>query len=243
VFLSILGVGSGNLKDAKMEKLADFGNGNYSYLDSLSEARKVLVQEMGATLVTVAKDVKFQIEFNPARVKEYRLVGYENRMLRPEDFNNDRKDAGDLGAGHQVTAFYEIIPSGSTENGGDVDPLRYQGQAQRAAAPAANRRNELGWLKVRYKRPQGDRSELLEWPVSARAEEFRAMPGDVRFAVAVAEYGMLLRHSQYAFNASFDHVLATANESMGRDLDGYRADFVDLVRRAENLSGGRITRR
>jgi Ca-activated chloride channel family protein len=246
VFLSILGVGSGNLKDAKMEKLADFGNGNYAYLDSLREARKVLVQEMGATLVTVAKDVKVQIEFNPARVKEYRLVGYENRLLRAEDFNNDAKDAGDLGSGHQVTAFYEIVPAGGSESGGEVDELRYQQQRGRTKAPvnrAPDRANELAWLKLRHKTPQGDKSELLEWPVNARVEEFGSAPRDVRFAAAVAEYGLLLRQSKFAGNASFDHVLATANETMGRDLDGDRAEFVDLARRAANLSGAVISRR
>lgn len=245
VFLSVLGFGTGNLKDSKMEKLADHGNGTYAYIDSLAEARKVFVQEMGASLVTVAKDVKLQIEFNPARVKEYRLIGYENRMLRPEDFNNDAKDAGDLGAGHQVTAFYEIIPAGSIESGGSVDPLRYQNR-EKQTAPAdngANRPNELAWLKLRHKAPQGDRSELLEWPVSANAEEFRTVPRDVRFAAAVTEFGLLLRHSKFAGDANFDHVLTTANDTLGADLAGYRADFVDLVRRAASLSDTHVSRR
>jgi Ca-activated chloride channel family protein len=244
VFLSVLGFGTGNLKDAKMEKLADHGNGTYAYIDSLAEARKVFVHEMGASLVTVAKDVKLQIEFNPARVKEYRLIGYENRILRPEDFNDDAKDAGDLGAGHQVTAFYEIIPTGSTERGG-TDPLRYQNrEKQTAPAPnGTNRTNELAWLKLRHKAPQGDRSELLEWPVSASVADFRAVPRDVRFAAAVTEYGLLLRHSKFLGDASFEHVIATANDSLGPDLAGYRADFLDLARRAAYLSDSHVSRR
>jgi Ca-activated chloride channel family protein len=240
VFLSVLGFGTGNLKDSKMEKLADHGNGNYAYIDSLSEARKVFVQQMGATLVTVAKDVKLQIEFNPNQVKEYRLVGYENRILRPEDFNNDAKDAGDLGAGHQVTAFYEIVPSGGAASG-DVDALRYQEQGRRAAP--ARRSAELGWIKLRHKAPQADKSQLLEWPIAANAAELRNVSRDVRFAAAVAEYGLLLRHSKFAGNASYDHVLATATDAVGPDLSGYRTDFLDLVRKAAAMSDGRYSRR
>ncbi|MFM2126233.1 MAG: hypothetical protein RL328_2684 [Acidobacteriota bacterium] len=239
VFLSVLGFGTGNLKDSKMEKLADHGNGTYAYIDSLSEARKVFVQEMGATLVTVAKDVKLQIEFNPARVKEYRLVGYENRLLNPEDFNDDRKDAGDLGAGHQVTAFYEIVPTGGS-SGGDVDPLRYQ---QQDRSKNGSRPAELAWVKMRYKAPQGDRSELMEWPAASAVADFRSAPRDVRFAAAVAEYGLLLRHSKFAGQASFEHVIATAADALGPDLQGYRTDFVDLARKASVLSGARISRR
>jgi Ca-activated chloride channel family protein len=241
VFLSVLGFGTGNLKDSKMEKLADHGNGTYAYIDSLSEARKVFVQEMGATLVTVAKDVKLQIEFNPARVKEYRLVGYENRVLHPEDFNNDAKDAGDLGAGHQVTAFYEIVPTGSAGNDGDVDPLRYQqpGRPQ----TRESRSNEFGWVKLRHKAPQGDKSELLQWPIAGNVAELRSVPRDVRFAAAVAEYGLLLRHSKFAEQASYSHVLATASESIGPDLAGHRTDFLDLVRRAAALNGEHHGRR
>ncbi|MEO5925180.1 MAG: von Willebrand factor type A domain-containing protein [Bryobacteraceae bacterium] len=240
VFLSVLGFGTGNLKDSKMEKLADHGNGNYAYIDSLGEARKVFVQQMGATLVTVAKDVKLQIEFNPAQVKEYRLVGYENRILRPEDFNNDAKDAGDLGAGHQVTAFYEIVPTGGIGSG-DVDPLRYQEQGRRPARQT--RSTELGWIKLRHKAPQGDKSELLQWPINANPGELRSASRDVRFAAAVAEYGLLLRRSKFAGDASFEHVLATATDAVGPDLAGYRTDFLDLVRRASALSGEHYSRR
>jgi Ca-activated chloride channel family protein len=232
VFLSVLGVGTDNLKDSRMEKLADHGNGNYAYLDSLNEARKVLVQQMGATLVTVAKDVKLQVEFNPAHVKAWRLVGYENRILRPEEFNDDQKDAGDLGAGHQVTAIYELMPAGSGENSGSVDKLRYQ---QDPNTTPKSRSAELAWVKLRHKRPQSDTSELLEWPVSTAQIDFRSAPADTRFATAVAEYGMLLRQSKFSGNASFDHVLSTASQALGADLAGNRAEFLDLARRARDL--------
>jgi Ca-activated chloride channel homolog len=238
VFLSVLGVGRGNLKDSKMEKLADHGNGTYAYIDTLSEARKVLVQEMGATLVTVAKDVKLQIEFNPARVKSYRLIGYENRILRPEDFNDDRKDAGDLGAGHQVTALYEIIPEGSSETGASVDGLRYQNSIQQAPRSGSHTQ-ELAWVKLRHKNPQSDSSELLEWAVPAGSMAFESAPRETRFAIAVAEYGLLLRHSKFAGGASFSHTLKTASDAVGSDLAGHRTDFLDLVRRAAALSGER----
>jgi len=237
IFLSVFGVGRGNLKDSKMEKLADHGNGTYAYLDSLQEARKVFIQQMGATLVTVAKDVKLQIEFNPALVREYRLIGYENRILRPEDFNDDSKDAGDLGAGHQVTAFYEIVPTGSNSTGSGVDPLRYG----KAPAPQPGvRTNELGWVKLRYKAPQGETSELMQWPVSAQVADFHSAPRDVRFAAAVAEYGLLLRHSKFAGNASYDHALETASNALGSDLNGNRTEFLDLVRKAARLSGSHL---
>ncbi len=240
VFLSVLGFGTGNLKDSKMEKLADHGNGTYAYIDSLGEARKVFVHEMGATLVTVAKDVKLQIEFNPSQVKEYRLVGYENRVLRPEDFNNDAKDAGDLGAGHQVTAFYEIIPTGGVSSG-DIDPLRYQQQGRRPANN--NRATEFGWIKLRHKAPQADKSELLQWPIAANVADLRSVSRDVRFAAAVTEFGLLLRNSKFAGDADFDHVLATATDAVGPDLTGYRTDFLDLVRKAAALSDRRYSRR
>jgi Ca-activated chloride channel family protein len=233
VYLSVLGVGTDNLKDSRMEKLADHGNGNYAYLDSLSEARKVLVEQMTGTLVTVAKDVKLQIEFNPAHVKAWRLIGYENRVLRPEEFNDDKRDAGDLGAGHQVTALYEIIPADSPEDIPGVDRLRYQESARDARRA---RSNELAWVKLRHKKPQSSKSELLEWPVSASEASFRDAPGDVRFAIAVAEFGMLLRESKFANNASFEHVLKTASDAMGPDLGGHRAEFLDLARRAGKLS-------
>ncbi len=236
IFLSVLGVGTDNLKDSRMEKLADHGNGNYAYLDSLSEAHRVLVQQMGATLVTVAKDVKLQIEFNPARVQSWRLIGYENRALRPEEFNDDRKDAGDLGAGHQVTAIYEILPSWSAEEHGSVDRLRYQ---ESPVTARKSRAAELAWVKLRYKNPHADTSELLEWPVDTAPMAFGAAPTDVRFATAVAEYGMLLRQSKFSGNANFDHVLSIASQALGADLAGHRSEFLDLARRARDLSRNR----
>lgn len=235
IFLSVLGVGRDNLKDSRMEKLADHGNGNYSYLDSMNEARRVLVQQMGATLVTVAKDVKLQIEFNPEHVKAWRLVGYENRLLRDEDFNDDKKDAGDLGAGHQVTAFYELIPAGSDENTPGVDPLRYQKDAaQKPSAKSA--RNEVAWLKLRYKEPTAGKSELLEWPVSNQAMSFDSAPADTRFAAAVAEYGILLRGSKFKGDASFGHALQVASRAVGEDAAGPRAEFLELLKKAAKLN-------
>ncbi len=223
VFLTALGFGYGNLKDAKLEMLARHGNGNYAYIDSILEARRALVEQMGATLLTVAKDVKLQVEFNPAHVKSYRLIGYENRRLRAEDFKNDKKDAGDLGAGHSVTALYEIIPAGSKETGGDVDPLKYQ-----TARPAANAgKDELLTLKLRYKEPEGSQSREL-------ARVLKATPGaasaDFRFALAVAEFGLLLRDSEYKGSATYDNAVELASSSLGKDEDGRRAEFLSLVK-------------
>jgi Ca-activated chloride channel family protein len=230
VFLSVLGVGTGNLKDSTMEKLADRGNGNYAYLDSLHEARKVLVAEGGATLVTVAKDVKIQVEFNPAQVTAYRLVGYENRLLRNEDFNNDLKDAGEVGAGHTVTALYEIVPAGETLDVPTVDPLKYQRPATPRQGAAAD---ELMTVKVRYKAPDGDTSRLLSFPVKARVGETSP---NVGFAAAVAEFGMLLRKSEHKGTSSFADAAALARKHRGGDADGYRAEFVRLVEIAESLA-------
>lgn len=186
VFLTVLGVGADNLKDSRMVKLADNGNGNYYYLDSLREARKVFEEQLTGTLVTVAKDVKLQIEFNPSHVKAWRLIGYEKRILRAEEFNDDTKDSGDLGSGHQVTAIYEIIPAPSREEPPDVDRLRYQ---QTGRNTTSARSGELCWVKLRYKQPQGDHSELLQWPVPSSVAALDAAPADVRFALSVAEYG------------------------------------------------------
>jgi Ca-activated chloride channel family protein len=229
VFLSVLGVGTGNLKDATMEKLADKGNGNYAYLDSLHEARKVLVAEAGATLVTIAKDVKLQIEFNPRMVEGYRLIGYENRMLRHEDFNDDRKDAGEIGAGHSVTALYEIVPAGVRMEGGTVDPLKYQdSQARRNTAQSG----ELLTVKLRYKAPDGDESRLISVAVGSRPREMTANSG---FASAVAEVGMLLRHSRHAPRATYESAIARARRHRGDDADGYRAEFIRLAELAASL--------
>jgi Ca-activated chloride channel family protein len=226
IFLSVLGVGDNNLQDATMEMLADKGNGNYSYLDSIQEARRVLIAEAGATLVTVAKDVKLQIEFNPHFVSAYRLIGYENRLLRKEDFNNDQKDAGELGAGHSVTALYEIVPAGQAVPGGGVDPLKYQ--ATEPPAPPARKTNatELMNIKVRYKAPEGDTSKLLEFPVTNANGR---MTPNLGFAAAVAEFGMLLRRSEYKGSATWSHLLSFAREYRGNDPDGYRAEFIRLI--------------
>ncbi len=226
VFLTVLGVGEGNLQAAKMEKLADTGNGNYAYLDNIAEAQKVLVHELGGTLYTVAKDVKIQVEWNPARVRAYRLIGYENRLLRNEDFTDDKKDAGEVGSGHSVTALYEVVPVGVNT---DVtirmpDSLRYQrrnAQSTSAAGP------ELLFVKVRYKRPDGDESRLISQPVLAQAGQ---MPSaDFQFQAAVAEFGLLLRNSDFRGKAELGHVIAAAREARGRDPDGYRAEFVRLA--------------
>jgi Ca-activated chloride channel family protein len=216
-FLTILGFGMGNLKDAKMEKLADAGNGNYGYIDDLLEARKMLVKEMGGTLVTVAKDVKLQVEFNPARVRAYRLLGYEDRLLRDEDFSNDAKDAGDVGAGHTVTALYEIVRS-------DVPldvPLPETGALRYQRPP------------MRYKDPDGERSRLVTHPVSARRG---SASESMRFASAVAGFGMLLRGSPHSGSLSWQQVVDLARGSRGDDRDGYRADFIRLAELASELS-------
>ncbi len=234
IFLSVLGVGDNNLKDATMESLADKGNGNYSYLDSLQEARRVLIAEAGSTLVTVAKDVKLQIEFNPRFVSAYRLLGYENRLLRKEDFNNDRKDAGEMGAGHTVTALYELVPPGESIDGGDVDPLKYQQQpvAETPRPVFATNTTELMTVKIRYKAPDGDTSRLAEFPVRSTAPRISPNLG---FAAAVAEFGMLLRRSEYAGASTWKQAIALATEHRGTDRDGYRAEFARLVDLASAL--------
>ena len=229
VFLSVLGVGTGNTKDSTMEKLADRGNGNYSYLDSLHEARKVLVREAGATLATVAKDVKIQVEFNPVNVAAYRLIGYENRLLRNQDFNDDRKDAGEIGAGHTVTALYEIVPAGAEVKGAGVDPLTYQRPV--AAAPGVAH-DELMTVKLRYKAPEGDESHLIRVAVKNQTRE---MSANVGFAAAVAEFGMLLRHSEHRGSSTHAEAAALARRFRGPDPDGYRSEFVQLVELAEAL--------
>jgi Ca-activated chloride channel family protein len=228
VFLSVLGVGEGNLKDSTMEKLADAGNGNYAYLDSLHEARRVLIAEAGSTLVTVAKDVKIQVEFNPATVGAYRLVGYENRLLQNEDFNNDKKDAGDMGAGHSVTALYEIAPPGEPIDTPNVDPLKYQTPVQPASAA---RSAELMTVKVRYKDPDGDTSRMFSRPVGSKATAAH----NLGFAAAVAEFGMLLRGSAFKQNAAWEGASQLARTNRGDDPDGYRAEFCRLIDLAASL--------
>ena len=236
VFLSVLGVGNDNLKDSTMQKLADKGNGNYAYLDSLDEARKVLIQQMNGTLVTIAKDVKIQIEFNPAHVASYRLIGYEKRMLRKEDFNNDKIDAGEIGAGHTVTALYEVVPVGAGANPAasipPVDPLKYSSR-QRPSSAAASK--EMLTVKLRYRKPDGDKSELIEKPVIDSNAAFASTSPDFKFAAAVAEFGMLLRESEYKGNGTFGSVLEWAQEGKGSDGNGYRAGFIELVKKAQAL--------
>ncbi len=236
VFLSVLGFGMGNLKDKKMELLADKGNGNYAYVDSYPEARKVFVSEFGGTLFTVAKDVKVQIEFNPARVRAYRLIGYENRMLANEDFHDDQKDAGEMGSGHVVTALYELVPVG-VESGylKKVDSLKYQ-----TVQPAPAGLGEE-WLtfKLRYKRPDADASQLLTWPLKLTAKPFAATSENLRLAASVAEFGLLLRGSEFKGTASYDHVVKTAKTALGADEEGLRSEFVKLAKTAATLQSGR----
>jgi Ca-activated chloride channel homolog len=238
VFLTVLGVGEGNLQAAKMEKLADNGNGNYAYLDNILEARKVLVHELGGTLYTVAKDVKIQVEFNSSRVRAYRLIGYENRLLADEDFTDDKKDAGEIGSGHSVTALYEVIPAG-VETDVTVrtpDSLRYQnGRPQSTGAGG----RELLYVKVRYKRPDGDRSQALAHAVLD--EPSRSASRDFQFQTAVAEFGLLLRESEHRGKADIDRVIAAAREAMGPDPEGYRAEFVRLAQTAQAIGVGRST--
>ena len=233
VYLTVLGFGMGNYKDSKMEKLADKGNGNYAYIDNILEARKVLVNEMGGTLFTIAKDVKIQVEFNPARVKAYRLIGYENRLLRAEDFNNDKKDAGELGAGHTVTALYEIIPADSKEEVPGIDSLRYQ---RVKIDPSAYRTNEIMTVKFRYKRPGEEKSILIVKNVIDKKVPLEKTSDNFRFAAAVAEFGLLLRDSDYKKDANYKQVIELAKGAMGEDREGYRAEFIKLVRMAEALS-------
>jgi Ca-activated chloride channel family protein len=233
VFLTVLGFGMGNVKDASLEKLADKGNGNYAYIDTLKEAQKVLVDQMQGTLVTIAKDVKIQVEFNPAQVKAYRLIGYENRMLAKEDFNDDTKDAGEIGAGHTVTALYELVPAGGAIATPGVDPLKYQ-RTPVLADKATD--GELLTLKMRYKQPDGDVSKLLEFPVTDAGKPYAEASPDFKFASAVAGFGMLLRDSPYKGNLSFDAVLELAQEGKGADRNGFRNEFVDLVKTAKILS-------
>lgn len=232
IFLSVLGFGSGNLKDERMSQLAEKGNGNYSYIDTLQEAKKVLVTQMGGTLFTIAKDVKLQLEFNPLKVKAYRLVGYESRLLKNEDFNDDSKDAGELGSGHTVTAFYEIIPAGSTEQVPGVDELKYQ---QTTLNPATAGSGELLTVKLRYKLPKLDVSKLLSVPLSGPVKPFETASENTRFAAAVAEWGTLLRDSAFKGQASFEQVLNIARKAKGLDKEGYRSEFIRLVEKSKMI--------
>ncbi len=237
VYLTVLGYGMGNLKDSKMETLADKGNGNYAYIDNFNEARKVLVNEFAGTLFTIATDVKLQVEFNPARVQAYRLVGYENRMLKDEDFNNDRKDAGDLGSGHTVTALYEIIPVGVKSDFYSIDDLKYQPLASASG-------NSRDWLtvKLRYKRPGEMKSRLLEEVVSGAPKASSQTSDDFRWSASVAAFGMLLTESQYLEQFDPDNIIDLARSARGEDPEGYRSEFVNLVKNYA-LSAGAESRR
>jgi len=234
IFLSVLGYGMGNYKDSKMETLADKGNGNYAYIDNITEARKTLISEFGGTLFTVAKDVKLQIEFNPAKVQAYRLLGYENRMLNKEDFNDDKKDAGDMGSGHTVTAFYEIVPAGIKDDYSvSVDPLKYQ---KNESKPVVNGSPEMMTIKFRYKEPVSSKSQLSQVVVNDTPKDFNVTSADFKFASAVAEVGMLLRDSKFKQKSTFAHAIATARAGKGDDAEGYRSEFIRLAESAKLLS-------
>jgi len=231
IFLTVLGFGTGNIKDSTLEALADRGNGNYAYIDSLMEARKALVEQAGGTLVTVAKDVKIQVEFNPARVAGYRLIGYENRRLADRDFNDDAKDAGDMGAGHSVTALYETIPAGAPVPGASVDALKYRG-----ATSIADATDELLTVKIRYKDTDGDKSRLIARVVKAGDGTPAAHAADLDFATAVVAFGMLLRDTPDKGAASWAMVHDLAARGLARDPGGWRKQLVDLSAKAEALS-------
>ena len=227
IFLTVLGYGMGNYKDSKMETLADKGNGNYAYIDNITEARKVLVNEFGGTLFTIAKDVKLQIEFNPAHVKAYRLIGYENRMLKSEDFNNDKKDAGELGSGHTVTALYEIIPVGVESEFFKIDELKYQ---TTKIDPAAKKSDELMTIKLRYKKPNEDVSKLIVHPLQDNNIALAKTSDNFRWSASVAAFGMLLRESEYCKNYTYDNVVELAQGARGADKEGYRIEFINMVK-------------
>lgn len=237
VFLSILGYGMGNYKDSKMQTLSQAGNGNHAYIDNLQEANKVLVNEFGSTMHTVAKDVKLQIEFNPVKVQAYRLVGYETRLLNKEDFNDDMKDAGEMGAGHTVTAFYEVIPAGIKSNLiGSVDPLKYQDETDKTPKSEFYTKypSELLTVKLRYKQPDGDKSQKLEIPVIDDKKD--NVSGDFRFASAVAMFGQLVKESQYKGESSYSKAISIANQGLENDPQGYRREFVRLMQTVQGLA-------
>ncbi|MDZ7963595.1 MAG: von Willebrand factor type A domain-containing protein [Nostoc sp. DedSLP03] len=233
IFLTVLGFGTGNYKDGKMEQLADKGNGNYAYIDTLLEAKKVLVNDLRGTLFTIAKDVKIQVEFNPAKVQAYRLIGYENRLLQNQDFNDDKKDAGDIGAGHSVTALYEIIPTGTKSDVKlpEIDPLRYQRSSETVSDAAGN---ELMQVKLRYKSPQDSTSQLITQTI--QDDDLRTDPStNLKFAAAVATFGMVLRDSEYKGDANYDLVMKLATQGKGEDQEGYRGEFIRLVEQSRGL--------
>ncbi|MFN8576929.1 MAG: VWA domain-containing protein [Candidatus Sericytochromatia bacterium] len=225
-FLSVLGFGMGNYKDSKMEQLADKGNGNYAYIDSIKEAKKVFVEQMAGTVLPIAKDVKLQLEFNPTKVKSYRLIGYENRKLNNEDFNNDKKDAGEMGAGHSVTALYELTMAGSNETTTKIDDLKYQ---ENVIKTDAFKTDELMTVKFRYKEPNEDQSKLITKTLQNNSNDFNQTSDNFRFASSVAGFGLLLRDSQYKGNINLQSIQEMAQKSKGQDIEGYRADFIKML--------------
>ncbi len=232
IYLSVLGFGMGNYKDNKMQQLADKGNGNHNYIDNIDEAKKVLVNEFGGTLFTIAKDVKLQVEFNPQYVQAYRLIGYENRLLANEDFNDDKKDAGELGSGHTVTALYEIIPVGMNDTLiSKVDDLKYQ-----STRIAQSGSNEMMTIKLRYKQPETEVSKLLVYPIINCNESWEQSSDNFRFSSAVAEFGLMLRSSAYKQNSSYQQLIKMAEDAEGSDVNGYRSAFVQLAQKAAALS-------
>lgn len=238
VFLSVLGFGMGNYKDSTLEKLADKGNGNYAYIDTHAEARKVLVEQLTGTLITIAKDVKVQVDFNPARVQSYRLIGYENRMLRAEDFEDDKKDAAEIGAGHTVTALYELVPVGAEFPAGAVTPSKYQQPGELAEAAQSD---EIMTVRLRYKAPDADESQAFDVAMADSDVDFGAASEGFQFAAAVAGFGMLLRGSQHAGGATLDAVHEIAASSLGEDPHGYRREFLKLVEQADELQPERVS--
>ena len=237
VFLTVLGFGTGNYQDAKMQKLADKGNGNHAYIDNLSEAKKVLINEFGGTLFTIARDVKLQLEFNPAHIAGYRLIGYENRLLANEDFNDDTKDAGELGAGHTVTALYEIIPAGQNSPFlADIDDLKFQKTKTRTKA---KRTNEWVHIKFRYKKPEGRKSLLIERAVVNQNTKLKDSSNNFKWSAAVAEFGLLLRDSKYKGKATWLHLPDKAKNGKGDDKNGYRQEMIDLIQKGSLLAANK----
>jgi Ca-activated chloride channel family protein len=232
VFLSVLGFGAGNVKHDKLERLADLGNGQYCFIDAIGEARKVLVEQVGGTLMTIAKDVKIQVEFNPTQVASYRLIGYENRALEARDFDDDRKDAGEIGSGHTVTALYEVVSPAQLEREAGAQALRYK----RTAAPAAEASPELLAVKLRYKAPDGDVSKLITVPVIDTGKDFANASVDFKFAAAVAGFGMLLRDSPHKGNLTWPALRELAGSAVGDDPGGYRKEFLELIPKAEAVT-------
>ena len=232
IFLSVLGFGTGNLNDSMMEKLSNKGNGNYAYIDSRDEARRALGEQVAGTLYTIAKDVKIQVEFNPAKVAGYRLIGYENRLLADRDFNDDMKDAGEIGAGHSVTALYEIVPAGQKVDNGGIE-LKYS----KYEPSGTSFDSEMATVKLRYKEPEGNESKLLSIGVLDNPRSVESASENLKFAAAVAQFGLVLRDSRYKGSSNFDSIMNLASNSLGGDARERRQEFLDLVDRARSLSG------